>query len=285
MQTADKTTPAHDITLLALDHPGANDPAYRRRRDEIAAVARAWRPGTPLPRIAYLPEETETWRAVVTRLAPRHDARASATYLRAKRALGIGADRVPQLADLDRTLRARHGFGLAPVEGLIDARSFLTSLADGTMRCTQYVRHASKPEYTPEPDVIHELVGHAPTFADEELVRFTMLVGRAARTASPEMLAAIERIYWFTVEFGLLEEQGEAKAIGAGLLSSVGELEHCLSPEVERRPFSVRAVVETPYVFSSMQPVLYVARSFGAIEAEVRDFLGAVAGSGSAAKR
>lgn len=257
------------ITVLDIDHPGAHDPEYRRRRDEIAGLVAEWR-RTPsrIPDVNYTDEESETWKTVVSRLEAKHAARASASYLRAKTKLGIGAGRVPQLSELDRRLSRDHGFRLAPVEGLIDSRSFLGALGDGVMRCTQYLRHASRPEYTPEPDLVHEVVGHVPTFTDADFVAFTKRIGRAAQTASEEGLSALERLYWFTIEFGLIREHGELKAFGAGLLSSLGEIDHCLGPEVERRPFVMADVLGTPYDFSAMQPKLFVIESFAQLRAE-----------------
>jgi phenylalanine-4-hydroxylase len=262
------------ITLLDLDHPGANDPAYRRRRDEIAALASAWRL-TPsrIPDVAYTDEEAETWRTVVSRLDAKHAGRASAAYLRAKKKLAIVPERVPQLSELDDRIARFHGFRLAPVEGLIDSRAFLAALGDGVMRCTQYLRHASRPEYTPEPDLVHEVVGHVPTFTDADFVAFTRLVGRAARTASDERLTCLERLYWFTIEFGLIREQGELKAFGAGLLSSLGEIDHCFGPEVERRPFAMTDVLASPFDFSAMQPRLFVIDSFAALREETEALL------------
>ncbi len=262
------------IVLLDLDHPGANDPAYRRRRDDIAALTGAWRRDpSRIPDVAYTDEERETWRCVVSRLEAKHEGRASAAYLRAKRSLDIVPERVPQLSELDAVLARRHGFRLAPVEGLIESRAFLGALGDGVMRCTQYLRHSSRPEYTPEPDLVHEVVGHVPTFTDAEFVAYTKLVGRASHSATPAQLTQLERLYWFTIEFGLVREQGELKAFGAGLLSSLGEIDHCLGPEVERRPFAMAEVLDTPFDFSAMQPKLFVIDSFAQLRKETEGLL------------
>jgi monomeric phenylalanine-4-hydroxylase len=258
--------------ILSNDHPGFHDPVYRARREEIAALARRARETGEIPVIPYTEDEHAVWRAATSRLAPLHDKSACSKYLSAKRRLGIGTDRIPQLKDLDRRLRA-FDFGLAAVDGLISARTFLSTLAEGRMLCTQYIRHASRPEYTPEPDVIHEVVGHVPTFTDPDMVALNKIIGRAAAVASRDMMRAIERLYWFTVEFGLIEEHGEIKAFGAGLLSSVGEIQFCFTPDVERRPFSVAGIIETPYDYSRMQEKLFVIPSFAALRREVEAFL------------
>jgi monomeric phenylalanine-4-hydroxylase len=267
-------TTARDITQLALDHPGARDPAYRARRDRIARVALDARAGGHEPPVLeYTEEEDATWRTVTERLAGLHDRLASAAYLRCRARLPITTHRIPQLRDLSEALRPIQGFRLAAIPGLVDARAFLSRLGERVMPCTQYIRHASRPEYTPEPDVVHEVVGHVPLFAEAEFASLSEELGRAAARASGEQVRLLERLYWFTLEFGLVEESGGLRAYGAGLLSSFGELPHAFSDGVERRPFVVEEVVDTDYEFSRMQDRLFVIPSFAALRSEVNAFL------------
>lgn len=264
-----------DITLLNLDHPGASDPVYRARRDEIACAARLFRhtPNIRIPRIGYTAQEHSTWSAVMHRLDPLHRRLASPMYLQAKRALKITQHEIPELCDLNDQLRGRHQFGLAPIEGLIDTRTFLCELGQRTMLCTQYIRHASKPEYTPEPDIVHEVVGHVPMFTNKDLVDFTVSLGRAATHATDDQIEMLARLYWFTIEFGLIEDAGDVKAFGAGLLSSIGEIQHAFSDAVDRRPFDVKEIVETPYDFSHMQSRLFVIPAFSMLREASERFL------------
>ena len=262
-----------DITLLVIDHPGANDPAYRLRRAAIASAAARFATTGGIADIDYAEEESETWRVAVSRLQALHARHATGRYLRSAKRLGISPERIPQLRELNRILAVNGGFRLAPVAGLIDAKPFLAMLAAGTMLCTQYVRHHSRPDYTPEPDVIHELVGHAPTFTDPDFAAMTRAIGRAAARAEGDALEAIGRLYWFTVEFGLMRERGETKAFGAGLLSSFGELAHSLGTDVERRPFVAEEAAATSFDYSSMQPLLFEIRSFAALRREVDAFI------------
>jgi phenylalanine-4-hydroxylase len=171
-------------------------------------------------------------------------------------------EQVPQLAALSSALEKFSGFRVGAVEGLVDGRSFLGAFAEGKMLCTQYIRHASRPEYTPEPDIVHEVIGHVPMFVDPDFVAFSSLIGRAALVATPEDLVKLERLYWFTIEFGLIQEGCDTRIYGAGLLSSFGEIQHCLSAEVDRRPFDLEEVMGTDYEYSRMQGKLFVIQSF-----------------------
>lgn len=266
--------PITDISFLSLDHPGANDPVYRARRNEIAHIAREYfKHRSEIPTVIYTDEENATWRAVTEKLVPLHRDLASTEYLHAKDLLPISTRGIPQLADLTRELQRFHGFRVGPVEGLIDARIFLSMLDQKLMLCTQYIRHHSRPEYTPEPDIVHEVIGHVPMFTDKDFVDFSRMIGSAALKATPEELAKIERLYWYTIEFGLIQEAAGLRAYGAGLLSSFGEIQHCFTDAVERVPFTLEEVFETPYDYSHMQPKLFIISSFADLRRSAEKFL------------
>jgi phenylalanine-4-hydroxylase len=263
-----------DITILDLDHPGAKDPAYRARRDYLASLARYHRRnGLEAPHVEYTDVENGTWQAVTTRLNPLHDRYACQIHVDARHRLGIPDDHIPQLRELSDRLERFHRFRLRAIEGLIEPKIFLGALADHIMNCTQYIRHNSRPEYTPEPDIVHEVIGHVPMFADPDFVELSLLIGRAAAEADSDQIAILDRLYWYTLEFGLIEEPGGIRAYGAGLLSSFGELSHAFTPEVEHRPFNMAEVASTPYNYSSMQPLLFVIPSFEYLCGEVEGLL------------
>jgi phenylalanine-4-hydroxylase len=270
-----------EISMLPIDHPGAHDPAYRARRDFIAQLARDYRASAAreIPVVEYTPRETAVWCEVAAQLEEIHQRRAHSFYLRAKSMLGISREEIPQLRALDRKLRDLTGFRLAPIEGLVETRAFLSLLEKRVMLSTQYVRHHSRPDYTPEPDIIHEAIGHIPTFTNQNFADYSQMIGRAARLADEDQLTELGRLYWFTVEFGLIEEQGEVKAFGAGLLSSYRELEHAFSPHVERRPFSLAEVVKTEYDYADLQPVLFVIPSTADLKEATREFIRQIEGA------
>jgi phenylalanine-4-hydroxylase len=188
------------------------------------------------------------------------------------RQLAFAPDRIPQLREVNEKVQAISGFRLEPVAGLVEPRVFLESLASGTFLCTQYIRHHSTPLYTPEPDVVHEIVGHAVTLASKRLAELNRLFGKAVkRTSSAEALNRLSRVYWFTIEFGVLRENGALKAYGTGLLSSAGELEEM--HDAELRPLDLEAATNQDYDPTHFQPVLFCADSFDAMYQGLKTYL------------
>ncbi len=264
-----------EISTLPIDHPGAHDSDYRAHRNLIARLSKQYRedPNHIIPLVDYTPEETAVWTYVYDQLEAAHQRRACSFYLDAKTKLGIRRDEIPQLRDLNRQMRAMSNFGFAPIEGLVETRAFLTWLGKRVMLCTQYLRHHSRPDYTPEPDIVHEIIGHIPNFTNPDFADFSQFIGKGAVIADKDQLEQLGRLYWFTVEFGLIQEGNEVKAFGAGLLSSYSELEHAFSNEVERRPFDLEEVINTPYDYSDMQPLLFVIPSYAYLKDVTQKFI------------
>jgi phenylalanine-4-hydroxylase len=205
-------------------------------------------------------------------LAPVHERLACGEYLEAARRLGLPSDRIPQLREVSERIESISGFRLEPVAGLVEPRAFLESLADGVFLCTQYIRHHSTPFYTPEPDVVHELLGHAVTLASPRLARLNRLVGKAvARTKAAAALERLSRLYWFTLEFGVVREDGRVKAYGTGLLSSAGEIEAMSGAAL--LPFELDRAVGAEYDPTHFQPRLFCAESFDSMDASLSGFL------------
>jgi phenylalanine-4-hydroxylase len=264
--------PDPDRLDLEPGHPGLGDEGYIRRREQLFAVCRAHRlAGDAPPLIDYTGEEQRIWREVTPRLDELHVRHASAIYLRAKRDLRISEDELPQLRHLSAHLQQVSGMHLVPAEGPIPYRTFYRYIAERGFPCTQFIRHGSKPEFTPEPDMIHDCLGHVPPLVDPDYAALLTLVGRAVvEVASGDQVLALKRLSWFSIEFGLIEEAGETKVFGAGILSSIGEIPNSLfSPDVERRPFVTDEVIETDYDPSRMQDLLFVIPSLPFLRGEV----------------
>eukprot|EP00052_Salpingoeca_macrocollata_P017270 m.140169 g.140169 ORF g.140169 m.140169 type:complete len:484 (+) comp20330_c0_seq2:1892-3343(+) len=261
---------------LESDHPGFTDAAYRKRRESFADIAVNYKYGQSIPRVTYTPEEIETWKAVYNKLTQLHETHTCEEYRHIfpllKENCGYRSDNIPQLEDVSNFLHECTGFRLRPTPGLLSSRDFLAGLAFRVFHSTQYIRHHTKPLYTPEPDVCHELLGHAPLFADKEFAEFSHEVGLASLGASDEDVKKLATCYWFTVEFGLVMEHGKRKAFGAGLLSSFGELQYCLSDEPECRPFEPEVTAVTDYPITTYQPIYYVAESFENMKDKMREF-------------
>lgn len=275
---------------LDEDHPGFSDTEYRQRRAMIVQLAVDYRAGGPLPDVEYTERERNTWATVYDRLretSRRHAAREFNELLAVmEEEIGYGREEVPQLSKVSAFLEQRTGFTLRPVGGLVSARDFLNALGLKVFFSTQYLRHHTKPLYTPEPDAVHELFGHVPMFANPEFARFSHEIGMASLGASDEDIKKLGACYTHAVEFGLYREKGALKAFGAALLSSFGELEYACSPTrpaggVEERPeylpFDPEVASATAYPVTCYQPRYFVADSFEDACSATREFTATVA--------
>ncbi|MFJ8695007.1 phenylalanine 4-monooxygenase [Streptomyces roseolilacinus] len=250
---------------------GLLDEACARRRKEIAEAIRR-RGGLNSHPVTYSAEEDLLWGTMMAKLDALHPDVASSRYLRAKERLPLPVTHAPRIDDLGRRLGDLTGFRLLPVDGLAPVRDFYGRFADDAFSTTMYLRCPGRPHYSPEPDMLHELVGHVVMLADPLFADLYRLFGKAANNATREQdLQAISQVFWFTMETGLVREEGRVKAYGAALLSSSGELSKLGTCRVEK--FSVQEMIESHYDISDYQGKLFIASSVDEMAEEVRSFL------------
>jgi phenylalanine-4-hydroxylase len=268
--------PDPDTLELEPGHPGLNDAGYVQRRKELFALCRRHRLqhlGPPF--IDYTPEETRIWREVSPKLDELHRRHACSIYLKAKDTLGISADKIPQLRTLSERLERETNMHLVPAEGPLAYRTFYSYIAQRGFPVTQFIRHGSHPEFTPEPDMIHDCLGHVPPLMNHDYAEVLTLIGKAAYTSpDPLQVLALKRFSWYSIEFGLMEEAGEIKVFGAGILSSTGEIPFSLfSKDVRRKPFVTDEVIETDYDPSRMQDHLFIIPSYAFLRREIENLV------------
>jgi phenylalanine-4-hydroxylase len=263
-----------EATELELEpgHPGLGDEQYIQRRKELFALCRRHRLerlGPPL--IDYLPEETRVWREVSPKLNELHVRHACQIYLAAKRELAINQHEIPQLRTLSECVQRATNMHLVPAEGALPYRTFYQYIGTRGFPVTQFIRHGSHPEFTPEPDMIHDCLGHVPPLMNHDYAELLSLIGKAvSATGSGEQVLALKRFSWFSIEFGLIEDAGETRVFGAGILSSTSEIPYSvLSQDVRRERFVTETVIATDYDPSRMQDRLFVAPSLPFLRREL----------------
>lgn len=266
LPTSPATANDDELVQLDPDHPGFRDPVYRARRLEIAQISKQAREGEEAPRVQYTEEEHEVWRIVWKNLEPLHQRFACKQFFEGSEVVRLDRTRIPQLAEVNAVVGPVTGFQMVPVAGLVSARAFHQFLGRRRFLSTQYIRHPSTPLYTPEPDVVHEMVGHAASLASRRIADLNQLAGEVVNRfpEGPEGAArmkSLERVYWYTLEFGAVMEGEAIKAYGAGLLSSFGELGR-FSTEATLAPMDLERIAQTTYDPTQYQATIFVAKSF-----------------------
>jgi len=257
---------------LAEDHPGFNDQEYIDHRSYIAQLSLGYVPGHPIPDVDYTKAEHELWQVTSAELRDKHKRYACGEFLQGASLLDLPTHRLPQLNEVSGRLEQLTGFRFSPAASLVGVQEFYRSLAEPRFQATQYIRHCSKPRFSPEPDMVHDVIGHGTALANNRLSSLYRLIGEAAdRLQTQEGVDILSRIFWFTMEYGLVREGGEVRLVGASLLSSYGELDHF--HEAEIRPLDLADLVHQEYEVVNYQPVLFCADSFDHLTAFLADVL------------
>ncbi len=227
----------------------------------------------------YSDENHEAWHKLYTRMAPRWKQYANEHFLKGIDSLCLNANRVPKLEEVNQFLRPLTGFRAKAVSGYVPAYMFFDCLRNREFPTTITIRRGDKLDYLPEPDIFHDIAGHVPMHTDSAFADTLVRFGECAHTAADivrsirdkneqirtltSIIKAMARFFWFTIEFGLMRGRSGLCVYGSGLLSSYGEIEHCIeSPEVQRFPIQLEWAINQGFEIDHYQPLLFVVDSF-----------------------
>ncbi len=251
---------------LNMDHPGFKDPVYRERRNLIGKSSLNYKMLGDIPQIDYTADESAIWKHIYTSLKPLLNAHGNKEYVKNLQILekdGIfSSEEIPQLDKINKYLIAKNNWRIKPVNGILSQREYLNCLAYRTFPSTQYIRHGSKPFYTPEPDLVHEFIGHIPNFCDPVFCDVSQQLGLLTLGASDRVVKLIGAVYWFTVEFGACKENDQMKFYGAGVASSVDEINNFLQSKDIRTLDLQKEYPPVDFVVQDVQPFYYYINRF-----------------------
>lgn len=221
---------------------------------------------------AYTEEDHEVWGLLYAKRMRELEKTGSRLFLDGAATIGLNQERVPDLADVNARLKPRTGWQAVAVKGFIPAAEFFGALAERRFPTTVIVRPKSQMDYLPEPDIFHDVFGHVPLHADPVFADFLQRFGAvAARARSEEETQAMARLFWFTVEFGLMQETSGLKVYGSGLISSAADAANALSDNCEKRPFTLDGVIHQHFEIDRLQDVLFVITEFDELFAAVSE--------------
>ena len=212
--------------------------------------------------VVWSDTENETWSKLVTRqkeIVPKY---ACTEFIKGLDFLDFPLDRVPQIPDINKVLGELTGWGVEPVPALIQPQDFFKLLANKRFPAATFIRIPEEINYIEEPDIFHELYGHTPLLTNQAYCDFMEKFGRIALKAEPKDRRRLFRLFWFTIEFGLLKTQDGLKAYGGGILSSIGETQYCLTDETIKKDYNSLDALRTKYRIDIMQPLYFVIEKF-----------------------
>ncbi len=229
---------------------------------------------------AYTEEQHSVWAELVGRVLPELEKHAAQEYLEGFGIIGLQRDRLPNLASVSARLEPRTGWNSTPVSGFLPPQAFFEMLAARRFPTTTWLRSRESLEYTPEPDIFHDVFGHVPMHAHPVFADFLEHYGRVCAGISDEaVLEKLAHLFWYTVEFGLIRQKGEVKAYGSGLISSHGECKNVMDGHCAIHEFELEEVLNTPVKIDEIHKLLFIVNSFDQIyeamhEAEKRAMSG-----------
>jgi phenylalanine-4-hydroxylase len=213
--------------------------------------------------IAWSAEENHTWETLITRQSEIVQPRACAEFLEGLKRVSFSQNRVPQHTEINQTLKNFTGWEVEIVPALIPAKEFFTLLANKKFPAASFIRIPEELDYIQEPDIFHEFYGHVPLLTFPDYARFMEEFGKLALSIAPNDRRRLFRLFWFTVEFGLLNTSQGVRAYGGGMLSSIHETVYSIESALARRePFDTLTALRTPYRIDIPQPLYYVLNDF-----------------------
>jgi phenylalanine-4-hydroxylase len=214
----------------------------------------------------YTDDEHEIWNFLYNRQMNFLPNRAAEEYLDGVKRLNLSPARIPSLKEISKVFYETTEWKVARVPGLIDVEDFFKLVSQRVFPSTDYIRTREELDYTPAPDLFHDIFGHMPMLTNKSFANFYQKFGIASLNADPSIRKQLETFHWFTVEFGLIKNSVGTRIYGAGILSSLGEVQHALSDEVEVREFDPDKIVVQEYDVWHLQPVLFAIESFEQLE-------------------
>lgn len=206
--------------------------------------------------------ENQTWRNLVNRQKEILPGRACQQFMEGLDYLNFSPDYIPQIPDINKKLDACNGWGVEPVPALIQPKEFFNLLANKRFPAATFIRIPEHMDYLQEPDIFHELYGHTPLLANKAYGDFMQEFGNIALKADPKDRRRLFRLFWFTIEFGLVKTDDGLRAYGGGILSSIGETQYCLTDKPIIKDFNALDALRTPYRIDIMQPLYFVLNKF-----------------------
>ena len=214
----------------------------------------------------YPQSDHDIWKFLFERQMKYLPGRVCEEYLAGSEKLNFTPDKIPALKDLSTAFNKATGWKIARVPGLIHEQDFFAMLKRKVFPSTDYIRGKDELDYTPAPDCFHDMFGHMPLLTDPNFASFYQIFGEAAFHAEGEDRKMLEAFHWFTVEFGLIRKPEGMRIYGAGIVSSLGEVQHALSDEVEVVNFDPEIMVKQNYDVWHLQPKLFAVESFEQLE-------------------
>ncbi|CAG9334213.1 unnamed protein product [Blepharisma stoltei] len=268
LDTVDKSY-ENFVEKLEISYPGSDDVDYmswlRSVRNYSTSV------NSEVPDVFYPDQANKTWSLLYARLRELHYLYACDEHksnLKDLENLGVyTGEKIPQLSQINNWLSSKTGFKLIPVGGIINARSFLYGLAYRVFLSTRYIRHISVPFYSPEPDIVHELMGHVPLFGNEELAEFSQEIGKKSLGASDADIEKLAKIYFYSIEFGIVGD----KILGAGILGSCKEIVHVKEDKCDFIGWDTKKILSMDFTLSSYQPAYYKTENLSEIKKSVME--------------